>query len=448
MSAAKRKYKPYPKYKDSGVEWLGRVPEHWKVKRLRHVAPFSNSNVDKKSYEGQKPVRLCNYTDVYYNEFIRDGMEFMEATASDAEIERFQLRKGQIIITKDSEDPTDIGIPSLVTEDMEEVICGYHLTVIFPEDYDTGRYLHRSIQSMHTRAHFYVESPGITRYGLNQDTIADTPVALPNPKERKAIADFIERECGRMDKLVEKKQEFISLLKEKRQALITHAVTKGLDPKAEMKDSGVEWLGEVPKHWDVKPLWSLVSCNDSVLPDNTPNEQLIRYVDISSVSYDAGISRTEEMEFGSAPSRARRLAKVGDIVISTVRTYLRAIAVVTEEYSNCFFSTGFAVLHPLQSVHQPILNWMVLSDGFIGAVVSHSEGISYPAINASQLTKFKVAIPPDNEIQAISTFLSQHTTRIDRLIAKTIESIDLLKERKTALITAAVTGQIDVLQSA
>jgi len=220
---------PNVEMKDSGVEWLGEVPKHWDVKRLRHVASFSNSNVDKKSYEGQKSVLLCNYTDVYYNEFIRSGMEFMEATASDAEVEKFQLRKGQIIITKDSEDPTDIGVPALVAEDFENVICGYHLTVIYPPDPNTGRYLHRSIQSMHTRAHFYVESPGITRYGLNQDAIGDIPVALPPKAERKAIADHIDRETTRIDQLISKTQESIDLLKERKTSLITAAVTGQID---------------------------------------------------------------------------------------------------------------------------------------------------------------------------------------------------------------------------
>jgi type I restriction enzyme, S subunit len=121
-------YRRYLAYKESGVEWIGPVPEHWDVQRMRHVANFTNSNVDKKAYEDQEPVLLCNYTDVYYNEFITADLPFMQATASNAEIERFSLKKGDILITKDSEDPADIGVPSLVTEDLPGVICGYHLT--------------------------------------------------------------------------------------------------------------------------------------------------------------------------------------------------------------------------------------------------------------------------------------------------------------------------------
>lgn len=136
-------YKPYPAYKDSGVEWIGCVPEHWEMKRLRHVAYFTNSNVDKKEYEGQQAVSLCNYTDVYKNEFITDGMPFMKATASDSEINQFTLKQGDVLITKDSEDPKDIGIPALVTQDMPGVVCGYHLTIIRPMNMPTSRFVHR-----------------------------------------------------------------------------------------------------------------------------------------------------------------------------------------------------------------------------------------------------------------------------------------------------------------
>jgi type I restriction enzyme S subunit len=235
-------YKPYPAYRDSGVEWIGQVPEHWEVKRLRHVASFKNSNVDKKAYDGQEAISLCNYTDVYYNEFITSDLPFMQATASAAEIEQFSLSKGDVIITKDSEDPSDIGIPSLVKDDVPGVICGYHLTMIRGADFDTSRLLHRILQSNPTQAHFFVEAPGITRYGLSQDAIGDLPFNLPPENERNGIANAVDRETTRIDALITKKTRFIELLKEKRQALITHAVTKGLDPSVQIKNSKIDLI--------------------------------------------------------------------------------------------------------------------------------------------------------------------------------------------------------------
>ena len=221
--------KPYAEYKDSGVEWLGGVPVHWEVRRLKFVASYQNSNVDKKSYAGQKNVRLCNYTDVYYNEKITNNMDFMMATATDAEIKSMRLKEWDVVITKDSEDPADIGIPALVSEPLDNVVCGYHLTILRAKATDVARYLHRAIQSHPTRGHFFVESPGITRFGLNQDAIGDLVISVPPTSERKCIADYISHQATQIDQLIENTQQSISLLKEKRAALITAAVTGKID---------------------------------------------------------------------------------------------------------------------------------------------------------------------------------------------------------------------------
>lgn len=228
-------YKRYSAYKNSGLKWIGEVPEHWEVKRLRHVATFNNSNVDKKSYEDQNEVMLCNYTDVYYNEFITSNLEFMNATASDAEIEKFKLKQGDVIITKDSEDPRDIGIPALVKEDMDNVICGYHLTVIKAHEPNLSGFIHRSIEAHSTKAHFFVESPGITRYGLDQDAIGDIPICVPPKEEREGLIKTINQETSRIDKLIEYTQCSIELLKERRSAFITAAVTGMIDVRSKQE---------------------------------------------------------------------------------------------------------------------------------------------------------------------------------------------------------------------
>lgn len=220
---------PNVKMKDSGVEWLGQVPEHWEVKRLKFVATYQNSNVDKKTYDDQKLVRLCNYTDVYYNEFITDSMDFMEATASDSEVKSFSLEQGNIIITKDSEDPTDIGIPAIVAEPLFNVVCGYHLTIIRTTKDNCASFVFRVLQSHPTKAQFYVESPGITRFGLGQDTIGGLSFALPPIAEQTAIATYLDQETARIDKLVQLTEQSISLIKERRSALITAAVTGKVD---------------------------------------------------------------------------------------------------------------------------------------------------------------------------------------------------------------------------
>ena len=170
------------------------------------------------------------------------------------------------------------------------------------------------------------------------------------------------------------------------------------------KDSGVEWIGQVPEHWEVKPICRVTSVNDDVLPDSTTDDTPIRYVDISSVGYMEGIKQASDMCFADAPSRARRKASSGDVIISTVRTYLKAVAAVTDEYADCVFSTGFAVLRA-RHLDRSFLKWMVLNELLIQAIEAHSEGLSYPAINASALVKLKSVIPPPEEQASIAATL-------------------------------------------
>ena len=211
-------------------------------------------------------------------------------------------------------------------------------------------------------------------------------------------------------------------------------------PYPAYRPSGVEWIGEVPEHWGVKPIKIVSTYNDDVLPDSTSIDTPIKYVDISAVSYDEGIGNTEELLFGNAPSRARRKAKTGDVVISTVRTYLKAVAAVDAAHADCVYSTGFAVLRARDGHIEPnFLKWLALNELFIQSVESHSEGLSYPAINAPELVNLKAAMPTLPEQATIAATLNRETTRIDALIAKKTRFIELLKEKRQALITHAVT---------
>ena len=206
------------------------------------------------------------------------------------------------------------------------------------------------------------------------------------------------------------------------------------------KDSELEWIGEIPEHWAIKPIKTIASCNDETLPDSIPPDTPIQYVDISAVSHDKGITDAEPMTFGDAPSRARRKARVGDVIVSTVRTYLKAVAFVDETHADCVYSTGFAVLRARREQLNPeYLKWLVLNELLIQAIESHSEGLSYPAIKASELVNLKSVVPSLPEQQHIASVLDHQTARIDALIAKKTRFIELLNEKHSALITHAVT---------
>ena len=212
---------------------------------------------------------------------------------------------------------------------------------------------------------------------------------------------------------------------------------------AEYKDSGVEWLGEIPSHWDAKPLKFLCTYNDEVVAENKSKDYEIEYVDIGSVSAINGISHTERMLFDAAPSRARRIVKDGDVIVSTVRTYLEAIAPVTNPPENLIVSTGFAVIRPTAELFKGYAAYCLRAKGFIKEVVARSVGVSYPAINASDLVN--IPIPEINyfEQNQIANFLDHETAKIDRLIEKQKQLIQLLKEKRQAVISHAVTKGLD-----
>ncbi len=211
-------------------------------------------------------------------------------------------------------------------------------------------------------------------------------------------------------------------------------------PYPAYKDAGVEWLNSIPCDWETKPIKRVTTCNDDTLNDDFDPQEKIRYVDISSVSLTTGIEKTDEMIFADAPSRARRKAKAGDVVISTVRTYLKAVAQVSEEHEGCVYSTGFAILRAKNEfVYQPFLKWLALNDLLIQSVESNSKGLSYPAINASELIDLQTVLPPFDQQVLITNILDKETKRIDALIAKKTRFIELLKEKRQALITQAVT---------
>ena len=241
---ALRKWRRYPAYKDSGLSTGVQIPGHWSMMRLKHVAAVRPSNVDKKTVEGQEGVRLCNYLDVYKNDYITQDFDFMQASATPAQITAFTLKAGDVIITKDSETWMDIAVPAHVDVDLPGVLCGYHLALVRPRaDRLDGEYLFNSFSASGVLDQFRVAANGITRFGLGTGAIADSLFPLPPVEEQQQIRKFLKRETAKIDALIAKKERLIELLQEKRTALISHAVTKGLDPSVPMKNSGESGWG-------------------------------------------------------------------------------------------------------------------------------------------------------------------------------------------------------------
>ena len=221
---------PYPAYKPSGVGWLGEVPAHWEVRRLRNVADMRVSNVDKHVRENERSVQLCNYVDVYKNDYIDDQMGFMQATATTEEIERFRLERDDVLITKDSETWNDIAVPALVTEPASNLVSGYHLALLRPHsDIVAGSYLLRSLQSKSLAYQFHIEAKGVTRYGLSHACIKSVWLPLPPRSEQNTIVEYLDKATIDIGTSIADAQRQIDLLREYRTRLIADVVTGKLD---------------------------------------------------------------------------------------------------------------------------------------------------------------------------------------------------------------------------
>jgi type I restriction enzyme S subunit len=221
---------PNVKMKPSGIEWLGDIPEHWEEKSLSQLAKVILSGLDKKTYDNQKSVLLCNYVDVYKNDYITNMIDFMRATASDDEIRNLTLVKGDIVITKDSESWDDIAVPSYVIEDLENVLCAYHLAIIRKHsDIVKQEYLYSAFLSQYVAVQYKIKAKGVTRYGLSYQAIRDITIYVPPLSEQDEIIEVIKVTMKDVDSAIIKAQQEIDLITEYRTSLISDVVTGKVD---------------------------------------------------------------------------------------------------------------------------------------------------------------------------------------------------------------------------
>lgn len=328
------------------------------------------------------------------------------------------------------------------------------LHVLAPKDEIDARFLYYITTGDHFRKLGEAAMFGAAgQKRVPEDFVRDYRVPLPPLSQQRAIADRLDRETGRLDALVAAKRRLLELLAEKRRALIAHAVTRGLDPEARDSggfaeegendaaaagDGGVATVEE----WPQQRLKHLVTINDEVLEEDTDHDTEIQYIDIGNVDSLGHIHEPVTYRFEDAPSRARRRVRDGDVIISTVRTYLQAITQIHDPPDNLIVSTGFAVVRPLRDrLDSRYCKFALREASFLAEIEKRSVGVSYPAINASDLANIPVNVPPLPQQRAIADHLDRETGRLDALAGRTRESVALLRERRAALISAAVGGR-------
>lgn len=423
----------------SSADLLASLPHGWRRVPLKTICDFAVSNVDKHSFDHELPVRLCNYTDVYKNDRVSPDMDLMAATATPQEIERFHLEVGDVVITKDSESWSDIAIPAYVEGTADDFVCGYHLALIRPrKDVLDGRFLFRCMQSRPVALQLELEATGVTRYGLPKDAIGLAVLPLPPLPTQLRIANYLDRETARIDGLIAEKERMLALLEEKRAALISRVVTRGLDSNAPVKPSGQTWLGQIPAHWRVERAKNLFTVRDERSDDGL--EELL------TVSHITGVTSRSEKDvymFEADDKAGYKRCMPGDLAINTLWAWMGAMGIsplagiVSPDY-HVYISKG--VLLP------NYVDLLCRSRPFVAEVSRWSKGVwsSRLRLYPENFFEMRLPAPPHDEQAAIVRAVEEDQLKANSLRESLQLSITLAKERRSALITAAVTGQLDL----
>jgi type I restriction enzyme, S subunit len=424
------------------------LPPGWRLEKLKFFANVRNSNVDKTIAENEEPVRLCNYTDVYYNDRITADLPFMEGSATKAEIERFRLKRGQVILTKDSESWKDIGIPALVTEDMPDVLCGYHLSVFEPGAELDGGFLAWLCRAEPLNNQFRLAANGVTRFGLGQYPMKNAFIAVPPLDTQRRIARFLDEKTARIDALIAKKRALLDRLAEKRQALITRAVTKGLNPDVPMKPSDIEWLGDIPAHWEALPVKRIAILESG----HTPDRKVDAYWESCDIPW---VSLNDTAVLRSTDYISETTFNINQLgLLNSSARLLPARAVVFTRDATIGES---AITTRPMAVSQHIIAWLcdetrILPEllllaiyGMTGELLRLTNGSTIGTIGLADVKSIRVAVPPLDEQNTIIQRVFAEKKHLAEVCEKVTESLNRLAEYRAAVITAAVTGHIPEL---
>ena len=429
------------------LAWIGQLPNNWEAKPLRSAADYVVSNVDKVPNDDEIPVRLCNYTDVYNNEFITPALDFMQATASEAEIAKFELAVDDVIITKDSESWDDIGVPALVQEITGGLVCGYHLALLRPfKQKMAGAFLFRCLQAKPVRVQLELAANGVTRFGIPKSEIGTMRLPVPPLPQQRAIADYLDHETARLDALVAAKERVLGLLAEKRRALITNAVTCGLNPNAPLRESGIPWLGEIPAHWETRRL-KFLSPQITVGIVVTP----AKYYEMAGVPCLRSLNVRErglsdaDLVFISEESNllhSKSIIHVGDLV--AVRSGQPGTTAVVDQRFDGANCIDLIIIRRSHCINSEFLAHFLNSDPAKMQFLSGSGGAIQQHFNIETATRLVLPLPSLEEQRDIAAAISEATAKVDALSTATERTIVLLRERRSALIAAAVTGHLDI----
>ncbi len=426
------RYKAYPEYKDSEAIWLGEIPADWNLyegKRLFSSRREAAREDDEQLAASQKYGVIPQNVMMELND--AKVMLALKGTNSFRHVD-----KNNFVISLRSfeggiEHSSYVGCVSpayTVLRSEKDIAPGYFKYLLKSAPYIAA--LQASTDSLRDGK------------SISYEQFGAIPLPYPQPEVQSVIASFLDHETAKIDALIEKQQRLIALLKEKRQAVISHAVTKGLNANAPMKDSGVEWLGEVPAHWDVKKFsHCTIVKSGQVDPTRLPYSG---FTLIAPNHIESGTGKIIGLEISEAQGAdsGKYLCSEGEVIYSKIRPNLAKVCLSPSNETIC--SADMYPISGINGLSNKFLYWSLLSNWFTSFVTLESDRVAMPKINREKLAEILLPIPPENEQAGLAVWLKNKTDIVDSLLEKARNGIELLQERRTALISAAVTGKIDV----
>jgi len=421
----------YPAYKDSGVEWLGMVPAHWEAKRLGHYFSERREKVSDRDYA---PLSVT-----------KNGVvpQLDTAAKTDDGDNRKLVLRGDFVINSRSDRKGSSGL-----SDRDGSVSLIN-TVLRPYEHMAGEFAHHLLRSFSFQEEYYRYGRGIVAdlWSTSYSEMKNIGLAVPPLAEQVKIALFLDHETAKIDALVADQERLIELLKEKRQAVISHAVTKGLNPSAPMKHSGVEWLGEVPAHWDVRSISSIstkitngyVGPTRDILVDDGVRYLQSLHIKNNRISFDQPYYVREDWSL----EHRKSVLKTGDVLIVQTGD-IGQVAVVPPEFAGCNCH-ALIIVSPIHDILSG--DWLanvLNSDYGFHSLLSIQTGALHPHLNCGNVKFLAVPVPPKHEQDSIQCYVADRMKEFDDLVHEATVAIRLLLERRAAMISAAVTGQIDV----
>ena len=435
------KNKAYPKYKPSGVEWLGDVPEHWGVKKLKFISSIRYGIGEPPEYvdDGVPLIRATNV-----NAGKIETPNLVKVDPKDIPSSRIVwLKAGDIIVVRSG---AYTGDSSIIPEEYAGAIAGFDMVLSCTNSF--SKFIAYCLLSEYLKdGQIYLQKLRAAQPHLNAEELGECLVILPPLPEQQAIASFLDRETGRIDSLISKKQRLLQLLAEQRTALISRAVTKGLDSSVKLKPSGVEWLGDVPEHWEIKQVRRfLLEHKQGYYTTESYIDEGFKLLRISDFDGNGFVSTMDSPSVEKKSEAIPFLLKENDFVFARTGG-AGSFGLIKDLSEETIFASYLIRFRFSKKTHADFLRYSFYSKQFVHGIVRNIHGGVNQNVHAEDIKDQVVSLPPLPEQQAIAAFLDRETAKIDTLSAKVGTVIEQLKEYRTALISSAVTGKIDLREA-